>query len=209
MRDHDYETMLVARLRRGDEDAMAELARTYGARLHQQALRYMKNVEDAEEVVQDVLMKVHHKIDAFRGEAALSSWLHRVTFNTAMSHLRHTRLARRFEREEPVADWSGDDGPRPAGRRQPADWSQMADERILRRQMRRRLRAAMDRLPGIYRTPIVLRDLHGLSTDEASQALGVKDQTMKSRLHRGRLILRRHLTDFAGGLSMHRPVAAC
>jgi RNA polymerase sigma-70 factor (ECF subfamily) len=208
MRDPDFERHLVARLRAGDEDALAELARVYGARLHQQALRYMKNAEDAEEVVQDVLMKVHRKIAAFRGDSALSSWLHRVTFNTAMSHLRQTRLARRFERTDLTPDRSGGEGPRQAGPREPADWSQMADERLLRGQMRRRLVAAIDRLPGIYRTPVVLRDVRGMSTEEASLALSVKDQTMKSRLHRGRLILRRHLADFSGGLSMHHP-AAC
>jgi RNA polymerase sigma-70 factor (ECF subfamily) len=206
MHNTDHETLLVDRLRRGDEDAMAELALRYGARLRQQALRYMKNVEDADEVVQDVLLKVHRKINAFRGDSALASWLHRVTFNTAMSRLRQTRLARRFERDELIVDRSGDDAPHAARRREPADWSQMADERILRGQMRRRLAAAVDRLPVIYRTPVVLRDFRGMSTEEASRALRVKDQTMKSRLHRGRLMLRRHLADFANGLSMHHPI---
>jgi RNA polymerase sigma-70 factor (ECF subfamily) len=105
-------------------------------------------------------------------------------------------------------DRSGEDGPRQARRSEPADWSQMADERLLRGQMRRRLVAAIDRLPGIYRAPVVLRDVRGMSTEEASLALRVTDQTMKSRLHRARLILRRRLADFAGGLSMHHP-AAC
>ena len=62
-------------------------------------------------------------------------------------------------------------------------------------------------LPAIYRAPVVLRDLQGMSTEEASAVLHVKDQTLKSRLHRGRLILRRELADFAGGLSLH-PMAA-
>ena len=70
-----------------------------GPRIHQLALRYVKNWEDAEEVTQDVLMKVHRKIDAFRGDAALSSWIYRITFNTAMSRLRSTRLARAADQE--------------------------------------------------------------------------------------------------------------
>jgi RNA polymerase sigma-70 factor (ECF subfamily) len=57
-------------------------------------------------------------------------------------------------------------------------------------------------LPPIYQAPVVLRDLHGLSTEEASAVLHVKDQTLKSRLHRGRLMLRKQLADFAGGLSL-------
>jgi RNA polymerase sigma-70 factor (ECF subfamily) len=62
-------------------------------------------------------------------------------------------------------------------------------------------------LPAIYRAPVVLRDLQGMSTEEASAVLHVKDQTLKSRLHRGRLILRRQLADFAGGLQLHHAAA--
>jgi RNA polymerase sigma-70 factor (ECF subfamily) len=87
--------------------------------------------------------------------------------------------------------------------REAADWSSLADEAFLRTQLRSRLADAMKDLPEIYRTPIVLRDIHGLSTEEASQALNVKSQTLKSRLHRGRLILRERLSDFSSGLTLH------
>ncbi|MEO5895375.1 MAG: sigma factor, partial [Vicinamibacterales bacterium] len=73
---------------------MADLARTYGPRIQQLAFRYMKNWEDAEEVSQDVLLKVHRKIALFRGDSALSSWIYRITFNTAMSRLRTSRFSR-------------------------------------------------------------------------------------------------------------------
>jgi RNA polymerase sigma-70 factor (ECF subfamily) len=82
----------------------------------------------------------------------------------------------------------------------------MADEQVLRSQLRRRVLRAILALPAIYRAPVVLRDLQGMSTEEASAMLKVKDQTLKSRLHRGRLILRKQLADFAGGLTLHRPV---
>ena len=75
---------LVDGLKAGEEDAVAELARVYGQRVFQLAFRYLKNHEDAEEVAQDVLLKVTHKIDLFRGDSALSSWIYRITFNTAM-----------------------------------------------------------------------------------------------------------------------------
>lgn len=205
MRDQN-EDQLVERLRLRDESALAELATLYGARIFQLAFRYVKNKEDAEEVVQDVLLKVYRKIDAFRGDSALSSWVYRITFNTAMSRLRHTRAARLAEVPElPPAAGQGDG---PARAHEPADWSNLADETMLRRQMRERLFAAVDGLPAIYREPVILRDLKGLSTEEASQRLRVKDQTLKSRLHRGRLLLRDRLSDFAGGLSMHRPAEA-
>ena len=91
------EQELIGRMQAGDSTAVTELASTYGPRIHQLAFRYFKNWEDAEEVTQDVLMKVHRKIDAFRGDAALSSWIYRITFNTAMSRLRNGRFSRPHE----------------------------------------------------------------------------------------------------------------
>ncbi len=69
--------------------------------------------------------------------------------------------------------------------------------------MRERLIKALTTLPEVYRIPVVLRDIQGLSTEEASQLLRVKPQTLKSRLHRGRLILRQALAEFAGGVALH------
>jgi RNA polymerase sigma-70 factor (ECF subfamily) len=205
MRDQN-DGPLVERLRGQDEQALAELSSLYGAKIYQLAFRYMRNHEDAEEVVQDVLLKVFRKIELFRGDSALSSWVYRITFNTAMSRLRRTRLARLAEVTElEIGTSTQDDGP---GAFDPADWSQMADEAMLRQELRERLVAAVGDLPAIYREPVILRDLRGLSTEEASTRLRVKDQTLKSRLHRGRLLLRERLADFADGLSMHKPAEA-
>jgi RNA polymerase sigma-70 factor, ECF subfamily len=191
---------LVGRMQAGDPSAVAELSSAYGPRIHQLAFRYMKNWEDAEEVTQDVLLKVFRKIDAFRGDAALSSWIYRITFNTAMSRLRTGRAARMAEqpRQEVLLTESG-----ALLSQDPADWSSMADDHVLRREMRERLVEALTRLPEVYRTPVVLRDIQGLSTEEASAVLRVKSQTLKSRLHRGRLILRQALGEFAGGIALH------
>jgi RNA polymerase sigma-70 factor (ECF subfamily) len=196
---------LVERLRERDESALAELTSLYGQKIFQLAFRYMHNHEDAEEVVQDVLLKVFRKIEAFRGDAALSSWIFRITFNTAMSRLRRTRAARAAEVTEiEIGRAAIDDG---SSSFDPADWSNMADESMLKVQLLERLAEAVGKLPAIYREPVILRDLKGLSTEEASVRLRVKDQTLKSRLHRGRLLLREQLADFADGLSM-RPTFA-
>jgi RNA polymerase sigma-70 factor (ECF subfamily) len=197
---------LIDRLRAGDHSAVSELAREYGPRLYQLALRHLKNHEDAEEVVQDVLMKVYRKIDAFRGDSALSSWMYRITFNTAMSRLRRTRTMRQAEVDLEIGNDLSEEGKSPGF--DPADWSNMADEWLLRRELREQFAAAVGGLPAIYREPVILRDLKGMSTEEASSALNVKDQTLKSRLHRGRAMLRKRLADFAGGLSLHRPAEA-
>jgi len=196
---------LLARLQRGDEHALSELADTYGARIYQLAFRYLRNKEDAEEIAQDVLLKIHRKVGEFRGDAALSSWIFRITFNAAMSRLR-TSTYQRTQEEQRLASANEREDVETKLRHEPTDWSEMADERLFRSQLRRRLHRAILALPAIYRAPVMLRDIQGLSTEEASAVLRVKDQTLKSRLHRGRLILRKQLTDFAGGLSLHRPI---
>jgi RNA polymerase sigma-70 factor (ECF subfamily) len=146
---------------------------------------------------------VYRKVGAFRGDAALSSWIYRITFNAAMSRLRTAAYQRAQDTDRQPAVEARDGSTRPTI--EPIDWSQMSDERVLRAEMRRQALRAILALPPIYRAPVVLRDLQGMSTEEASAVLNVKDQTLKSRLHRGRLILRRQLAAFAGGLTMHRP----
>ena len=200
MRQLNTERDLVGRMRARDGSAVADLASLYGPRIQQLAFRYLRNWEDAEEVAQDVLMKVYRKIEAFRGDAALSSWIYRITFNTAMSRLRNVRASRAAELAPAEFNSNGGDSPAPA---EPADWTGLADDQVMRAQMRKQLVGALRHLPAVYRVPVLLRDIHGLSTEEASAILHVKPQTLKSRLHRGRLILRKHLGDFAGGLELH------
>jgi RNA polymerase sigma-70 factor (ECF subfamily) len=170
----------------------------------------MKNREDAEEVTQDVLLKVYRKIGAFRGDSALSSWIYRITFNTAMSRLRRHKgeRAAEQERDRALAMLEASEEGTPRTTADPADWSHMPDEELLRFELRRAVEIAVRELPEIYREPVILRDLEGLTTEEASTRLKVKDQTLKSRLHRGRLLLRERLRVFASGLSLHRPTPA-
>ena len=197
---------LLARLKRGDEQALVDLADEFGTKIYQLAFRYLRNKEDAEEVTQDLLFKVYRKVDAFRGDAALSSWIYRITFNAAMSRLRTAKYQRSQDDDRKAAAADTDlhgDTPRA---KDVADWSDLADEQVLRSQLRARVMRAILALPAIYRAPVMLRDIQGMSTEEASAVLHVKDQTLKSRLHRGRLILRKQLAEFAGGISLHRPV---
>ena len=204
MHEQRPDAVLLARLKAGDETALQDVADTYGSKIYQLAFRYLRNKEDAEEVTQDVLFKVYRKVGEFRGDAALSSWIYRITFNAAMSRVRTAQFQRSQEDDRQMAS----DDSESSSTSQPdiADWSNMADERVLRSQLRRRVLRAILALPVIYRAPVMLRDIQGMSTEEASAMLRVKDQTLKSRLHRGRLILRKQLADFAGGLTMHRPI---
>lgn len=199
----DADQELTGRLQRGEEGAADQLASVYGPMIHQLAFRYMKNWEDAEEVAQDVMLKVVRRIDAFRGDSALSSWIYRITFNTAMSRLRNSKHSRPFEvlhadltKASSVAEPF--DAP---------DWTGLGDDAVMRAELREALTAALAQVPAVYRVPVVLRDIQGLSTEEASRVLNVKTQTLKSRLHRGRTMLREHLAVFSGGLTLHRQAA--
>ncbi|TAK15403.1 MAG: sigma-70 family RNA polymerase sigma factor [Acidobacteria bacterium] len=209
-RERQRDLELAARLLKGDKAAVEELTREFGPMVHQQAFKYMKNWEDAEEVAQDVLLKVVRKIELFRGDSALSSWIYRITFNTAMSRLRNGRFSRPHEvlmGDLAAASNRGDyDEARMPAFLEPADLTHMGDEAVMRRQLREKVIAALREMPDVYRVPVVLRDLHGMSTEEASEVLQVKTQTLKSRLHRGRTFLRERLQEFAGGLTLHRPV---
>src|ERR1043165_4237505 len=122
MRDPNQNDLLE-RLKRGDEQAMAELAETYSSKIYQLAFRYLRNKEDAEEVTQDVLFKVYRKVGAFRGDAALSSWIYRITFNAAMSRLRTARYQRAQEDERRTVASADGDTNIPASHVDVADWS--------------------------------------------------------------------------------------
>jgi RNA polymerase sigma-70 factor (ECF subfamily) len=210
-RERERDLELAARLLNGESAAIEELAADFGPMINQQAFKYMKNWEDAEEVAQDVLLKVVRKISLFRGDSALSSWIYRITFNTAMSRLRNGRFSRPNELLvgdlAATSNRSGDfDDARVPAFLEPADFTYMGDETVMRRELREKVIAALREMPDVYRVPVVLRDLQGMSTEEASEVLNVKTQTLKSRLHRGRTFLRERLQEFAGGLSLHRPV---
>jgi RNA polymerase sigma-70 factor (ECF subfamily) len=199
MRQQNAERDLIGRMRARDGSAVTDLASLYGPRIQQLAFRYLKNWEDAEEVAQDVLLKVYRKIEAFRGDTALSSWIYRITFNTAMSRLRSGKSNHGAEVQTAESHVDGMEHVQA----EPADWTSLADDQVMRAQMRKKLIDALTYLPEVYRVPVLLRDINGLSTEEASAILKVKPQTLKSRLHRGRLILRKHLSEFSEGLELH------
>ena len=161
MAQAETERALISRMQAGDSSAVTELSSTYGSRIHQLAFRYLKNWEDAEEVVQDVLLKVHRKIGAFRGDAALSSWIYRITFNAAMSRLR-TAKYQRIQNDELSITLVEADEPK-STRHEIADWSDLADEQVLRSQLRKRVARAILALPAIYRAPVMLRRLGRLT----------------------------------------------
>ena len=176
---------LIDRIRAGDEDAVTELAAAYSGRIHWIAFRYLHNHEDAEEIVQDVLLTVVRKAAAFRGDAALSTWIYRIAFNATMTRVRR---ARPEQQAASLADVRA---------LEIVDQAARPDARAYRVQLRRKLRRAILSLPAVYRAPVVLRDLRGLSTAEAGTVLAITGQTLKSRLHWGHVMLRHRLSAFS------------
>jgi len=196
--DRDAERSVVERLRGGDTGALEILMEQYASRLYRVAHGITQNAADAEEVVQDVFLKLYQKIHTFEERAALGSWLYRIATNVALMK----RRTRRSEREvplEPLLPTFLPDGHR-AGDRQfvRADWSQTPESEFLSQETREVVRRAMEALPDQYRAVLVLRDIEELSNEEVAEALGESLAAVKSRLHRARMALREELTKHFG-----------
>jgi RNA polymerase sigma-70 factor, ECF subfamily len=189
----DPDAALVAQLRREDAGAAEALVGAYGDRVYRLALRITGNASDAEEVVQDALWTASRKIDTFRGSATFGSWVYRITANAAYQKLR----GRRSQRHEVSWDDLGpafDDEGRHA--EVAVDWSSRLNDPALEAELKSVLGGAIDELPAEYRTAFLLHDVEGLSNSEIAQTLHVTLTTIKSRVHRARLCLRRRLADY-------------
>jgi RNA polymerase sigma-70 factor (ECF subfamily) len=191
----DADTALVAKLRGGDAGAAEALVGAYGDRVYRLALRIMGNAADAEEVVQDTLWAVTRKIDTFRGAAAFSSWVYRITANAAYQKLRGRRRQRTEVSWEELAS-TFDDSDQHA--EVADDWSRRLTDPAIEGELQRVLGGAIDELSADCRTAFLLHDVEGLSNLEIAEALQVRQGAIKARVHRARLFLRRRLADYAG-----------
>ncbi len=165
---------LVERCRRGELGAFEELYNQHAPRLYNLAQRMLGNTADAEDVVQDTFLLVHRRLDSFRGEAALGTWLYRLCVNQCLDRLR-SRAGREAQAtdslDEPTRVWQ------PAARTdRPVD--------------RMDLKSAIARLPEGSRSVFVLHDVEGLEHREIGRLLGISEGTSKSQLHKARLRLR-------------------
>ena len=181
-----FETDLVARLKAGDEAACETLVREHGGRLLAVARRYMRSDEDARDAVQEAFIAAFRSINRFEGGSAISTWLHRIAVNCCLMKLRSGRRRPETSLEEllPTFDETGHRVLREES------WPESVEAALERRQTRDRVREAIGRLPGKYRTVILLRDIEELSTEEAARALGTTVTAVKVRLHRARQALR-------------------
>jgi RNA polymerase sigma-70 factor (ECF subfamily) len=167
------------------------LVRTHGAQALAVARQFATSDADAEDIVQDALLQAWRRWDTFRGDAARSTWLHTIVTRTGLKRLakrrRRQRLAPTFSAVSPFGDRQVIDLP---DRRGAASIDRLLDDEALAQ-----MRTAMLALPAPWRAALVLRDVAGLEADDAAQALGIGVPTLKTRLHRGRLALRKAMME--------------
>jgi RNA polymerase sigma-70 factor (ECF subfamily) len=181
---------LVRQLKARDKSAMEELLRRHGAKMFGVAMQLMRNETDAQEVMQDALITVWNKIGSFEGRSAFTSWLYRVTANAGLMKLRKNK---KFEQNVPLEDYGGD---RELPVLQLADPTANPVTSVTRAELGDHVRAAIDALPEPYRTTVLLSDVEEMSMEEVAAAMDVSVPAVKSRLHRGRLALRKALTPY-------------
>ena len=172
---------LVNGIKLRDVSSFEEVFNRYSMKVLNLALRLTRNQQDAEEVVQDVFVCVFKKIDKFEGKSAFSSWLYRITVNTAFMKLRKKRYRDSLSIEEIPLQEKG------------AWLSYSAEDDASRNELAISLQLAISKLPEEYRTIFILRDVDGLSNQEVGEVLHVSIPAVKSRLHRSRMLLRKRL----------------
>ncbi len=147
------------------------------------AFRMMGNPQDAEDVAQEAFISAYRAFERFRGESKVTTWLYRITVNAALMRLRKEKKARTLTQtgldDLVIPDWS--DAPFRAARD-----SELGD----------RMRDGIEMLPDDLKAAVVLRDMEELSNAEAAEVVGISVPALKSRLHRGRVLLRKHLEEY-------------
>lgn len=176
---------LLNALQGGDEQAFELLVRVYGGRMLAVARRFVRNDEDAQDVVQSAYLNAFRSVGQFEGHCQVSTWLHRIVVNTALMKLRSRRRKPETSIEELLPSFQ-DDGHHTE---QFSDWCAPADELMERAQTRALVRSCIDRLPENYREVLMLRDIEELSTEESARLLSMTPTAVKVRLHRARQAL--------------------
>ncbi len=178
--DPSADRALISRARAGDESAFAQLVTEHSARVYGALRRFGLNRQEADEVAQEVFVRAWRGLPRFEERSQFSTWLYRIAFNEAQRWLARRRpptASSRTDDEDTIAALPDATGAGPQARTLDREFEQVLEE-------------ALSELPADLRAAVVLRDLEGLSTEEAAAVAGVRQAAFKSRLHRGRMKLR-------------------
>jgi RNA polymerase sigma-70 factor (ECF subfamily) len=182
----ELEAELVARVRGGDPNAFYELVRPYERGIYLTALSIVNNDADAEEVVQEAILKAFKAIDSFRAEAKFSTWMIQITMNEARMKLRKDRRHLYESLDQPKkGEDDGDYIPRDF-----ADWREIPSEALENARLREGLKKALASLSAKYRQVLILRDIEHLNIAETAKLIGISESAVKTRLLRARLMMR-------------------
>jgi RNA polymerase sigma-70 factor (ECF subfamily) len=169
----------------GNHEAFEELVRPYERLVYVTAISILKNQADAEEVAQEAVLKAFSKLSSFRAECKFSTWLVQITYNEARMRLRKDRRNLYESLDEQKQESETDYWPKDF-----ADWRLIPSELLEENEMREALQNAINSLCPIFREVVVLRDIQEMSIKDAATILGITEGTVKTRLHRARLLLR-------------------
>lgn len=182
------DAILVRGIKHGDATAMEEIVRRYSNKVYNLAYHLTRDASAAEEIMQEVFLTIISKINTLTNDAYFSTWLYRVATNASYGFLRKERkfteqTSIEESDQEPSIDYE-------------YDWSTLPDDILLSEESRTILQTSIDSLPDNMRTVVIMKDVEGFSNEEIAQSLGLSVPAVKSRLHRGRLILRDVLSDY-------------
>jgi len=176
---------LVKQAKNHDFKAFEELVNRYESKVYNLAYKMLGSREDAKDVLQDTFISAFKALDGFREKSSFSTWIYRIATNSCLMKLRegkHKTISLE-DKEFTVA-------------KEAVDWSEDPSSLLERKELRKVMDKAIKSLPNMLRTVFVLRDIEGLSNQEAAKMLGVSIAAVKSRLHRARLYLREKLSDY-------------
>jgi RNA polymerase sigma-70 factor (ECF subfamily) len=194
----DTDEELVRRAQAEDSRAFGELVTRYESKVYSLALRMVRNPEDAEDVLQDTFLRAYRGIKSFQGHSTFSTWIYRITANSALMRLRKRQLPTisiedSDERETPINI---------------ADWAPGPVEQLLSQETQQAMSEAIDALPPEFRQVFVLRDIEEMSNAEVAEILDISIAAVKSRLHRARLKVRNRLAVHFGEPRTRRAMGA-
>ena len=173
------ESRLIQRASDGDASAFNTLMGMHERRMYAVALRMCGNPEDAQDCLQEAMLRIYRAISGFKAQSSFSTWVYRVTMNTCLDELRRRRNKPSTSLDGLLdAGWS------------PADGRDTPEQHALRAEARASIQRFIQELPEDMRAAVVLRDVQGLSYDAIAEALDANVGTIKSRISRGREKLR-------------------
>jgi RNA polymerase sigma-70 factor (ECF subfamily) len=186
------ESFSLEALRAGDRAEFARLVETYSPAIYRLAIKMLENTQDAEDILQETFIKAFRHLNTFDGRSSLSTWLYRIATNEALMTLRR-RKVNLISLDEPDETLEQEQEPR-----QVMDWCCMPEEELMSAEAQQYLDRAIDELSPNLRVVFILRDIEGLSTQEAAEVLNLSETAVKTRLSRARLGLRELLSEYYG-----------